>query len=163
MNLYLKQDTAANAGLFIVYDACGRVIYSLTGDAQTLGGKMVLRTVAGEEAARITHMGLAGISRYTIIVGEKERARILQNLASTKMPFRIRGIPWRLRGDLLMRNFDLVDASDAVVMSHGRCWESSGECFALDIAQEKNLLLCICIAVVIDSSAQAGSAVALPV
>lgn len=38
----------------------------------------------------LTHMGLAGISRYTIVVAEKERARILQNLASLKTPFRIR-------------------------------------------------------------------------
>ena len=163
MNLYLKQDTEANAGLFTVYDTCGRVCYRLSGDAQTLGGKMYLYDSNGVEAARVTHMGLAGISRYTIVVAEKERARILQNLASLKTPFRIRGISWRLRGDMALRSFDVVDAEGRVVMSHGRCWESSGECFALEIAEAENALLCICIAAVIDSSAQAGSAVALPV
>ncbi len=163
LNLYLKQDTEANAGLFTVYDACGRMCYRLTGDAQTLGGKIFLCDTNHREVARITHMGLAGISRYTIVIADKERARILQNLASIKMPFRIRGISWRLRGDLVLRSFDIVDVSDALVMSHGRCWESNGECFALDIAQEKYAPLCICMAAVIDSSAQSGSAVALPV
>ena len=52
---------------------------------------MYLYDSNGVEAARVTHMGLAGISRYTIVVAEKERARILQNLASLKTPFRIRG------------------------------------------------------------------------
>lgn len=163
MNLYLKQDTGANAGLFTVYDSCGRIRYSLKGDAQTLGGRLFLRDGNGAEVARITHMGLAGISRYTITVGEKEHARILQNLASAKTPFRLRGIPWRFRGDMAMRTFDVVDASDAVIMSHGRCWESSGECFALDVTRGEDAVLCICIAAVIDSSAQSGSAVALPV
>ena len=92
MNLYLKQDTEANAGLFTVYDTCGRVCYRLSGDAQTLGGKMYLYDSNGVEAARVTHMGLAGISRYTIVVAEKERARILQNLASLKKQFLIQKI-----------------------------------------------------------------------
>ena len=71
---------------------------------------MYLYDSNGVEAARVTHMGLAGISRYTIVVAEKERARILQNLASLKTPFRIRGISWRLRGDMALRSFDVVDA-----------------------------------------------------
>lgn len=163
LNWYLKQETEAGSGLFAVYDACGRMCYRVTGDAQALGGKRFLRSTDGAEVARISHMGLAGISRYAIYMGDRECARVLQNFASAKTPFRIRGIHWKLRGDLTLRSFDIVDDSGGVVMSHGRCWESSGECFALDIARKEHVALCICIAAVIDSGAQIGGAVALPV
>lgn len=163
MKWYMKQETGAGKDLFTVYNACCDPVYRLAGDMQILGGKVRLCDEENREVARITHMGLAGISRYTIVIGEKECARVLQNLASSKTPYRLRGVDWRLRGDVSMRSFDIVDANDAIVMSHGRCWEACGESFAIDVENTANDLLCICIAAVIDSSALAGAAVALPV
>lgn len=161
MKFYIKQSTGTEA-LFTVIDALGQSVYSVTGDSLSIGSKVYLIDNNQNEAARIFSLGISAMSRYSVFIGDKERARVTLNLASSKQPIKIKGVGWSFRGDLLTRSYDLSDVDSTVVMTHGRCWNENGDCFAVDIANQSNVLLCLCIAVILDSTVIGGSVKPVP-
>jgi uncharacterized protein YxjI len=162
MKFYMKQSTDTDA-LFTVIDSLSQAVYRVTGDSLSIGSKFYLIDNNKNEVARIFSVGLPTIAKYSISVDDKERARVTQNLNSTHSPIRIKGVNWHFRGDLLTRSFDLLDIDSTVVMTHGRCWNQNGDCFAVEIAKESDVLLCLCIAIILDNTVMGGAAAALPV
>ena len=162
MKFYMKQSTGTDA-LFIILDALGQTVYHVTGDSLAIGSKLYLIDNLQREAARIFSVGVPTLSKYSISIEEKERARVTQNLNSTHSPIKIKGVDWSFRGDLLTRSYDLVNAESAVIMTHGRCWNQNGDCYAVEIAREPDALLCLCIAVILDNTVIGGKTAALPV
>ncbi|QEY33806.1 hypothetical protein FL966_01370 [Caproiciproducens galactitolivorans] len=161
MKFFIKQSTGTDA-LFTILDTLGQPVYRVTGDSLAIGSKFYLIDGNTNEVAKIVSLGLTPKSKYTIYIHDKECARVNWSFTSEHHPVKIKGVNWHFRGDLVERSYDLIDANSAVVMSHGRCWNENGDCFAVDIANESDVLLCLCIAVILDSTVIAGSAKAVP-
>lgn len=165
MRFFLKQSTGTES-LFIVSDSCGRQVYEVTGSFSSLGRRFSLRDENGNEAAKISCVRLAQTAQYSVCVGtgkgEKEKARVTVNPSAARRPVSIRGVKWRFRGSVLTRSFDLVDAESHTVMTHGRCWNAAGDCYAAEIPGESDVLLCLSVAVIIDSTVVAGMPAAVP-
>lgn len=162
MKFFIQQSTETNE-LFSVMDSLGQPVYRVTGDSVALGNKIFLIDQNGQEVARIFSVGLTTIAKYSVFIGEKERARVIQNLGRSRQPIKIKGVNWKFRGDLLTRSYDIVNADSAVVMTHGRCWNNVGDCYAVEIAREADVLVCLCLSVILDNTVITGSAAALPV
>ncbi len=162
MEFYVKP-CAAESSLFAVYGAAGELLYQITGENSALSGKLFLMDSGGREAAKIRRLGTSEISRYSIFVQGKEQAGVLQNFIGAKPVYRLYGVPWSFRGDVLSRSFDVIDVDGGVLMTHGRCWKGRGDCFAVTVTREADVPVCLSIAVVIDSLALNGGAVAQPV
>jgi len=162
MKFYIKQSTGTDA-LFTVIDSLGQSIYRVTGDSLSIGSKFYLMDNNENEAARIFSVGIPTLSKFSIFIDDKDCARVTQNLKAAHSPIKIRGVNWRFRGDLLTRSFDLVDIDSAVVMTHGRCWNQNGDCFAIEVTKESDVLLCLCIAVILDNTVFGSLTAALPV
>lgn len=149
--------------LFSVMDSLGQPVYRVIGDSLAIGSKIYLIDQNKQEVARIFSVGLTTIAKYSVLVGEKERARVTRNLGSSRNPIKIKGVKWCFRGDLVTRSYDLVDEASAVVMTHGRCWNQIGDCYAVEVARQEDVLTCLCISIILDSTVVAGPAAALPV
>lgn len=162
MQFYIRQDGGTET-LFTISDSLGQPVYRVTGDSLSIGSKFYLIDNNDHEAARIFSVGLSAISKYAIFIDDKERARVIQNLTAARHPIKIKGINWRFRGNLITRSYDIIDVASTVVMTHGSCWNVCGNCYAVDIANESNVLLCLCIAVILDNTVIASTAAALPV
>ncbi|NLJ30130.1 MAG: tubby C 2 [Clostridiales bacterium] len=144
-------------------DSLGQPLYRVTGDSLALGSKICLIDRNELEAARIFSVGLPAIAKYSVLIGEKERVRVTRNLNSSRQPIKIKGVKWRFRGDLITRSYDILDAGSAVVMTHGRCWDHAGDCYAVEVAKQEDVLVCLCLSVILDSTVVSGSAAVLPV
>ncbi len=162
MKFYLQQSTNPDT-LFAVSDFLGQPVYRVTGDSLSIGSKTYLIDQNKKEAARIFSVGLTTISKYAIFIGDKERARVIQNLSAARQPIKIKGVSWRFRGDLATRSYDIVDVDSTVIMTHGRCWNASGDCYAVDVTRESDVLVCLCLSVILDSTVIGSIAAALPV
>jgi uncharacterized protein YxjI len=162
MKFYIHQSTGTET-LFSVSDSLGQPVYRVTGDSLSIGSKFYLIDNNQHEAARIFSVGLSALSKYSIFIDDKERARVILNLTAPKQPIKIKTVNWRFRGDLLTRSYDLIHVDSSVVMSHGRCWTVSGDCYAVDVTNDCDVLLCLCIAIVLDNTVIGSSAAALPV
>ncbi|HEX3039921.1 MAG TPA: LURP-one-related family protein [Caproiciproducens sp.] len=162
MQLYIQQSSGTKT-LFTITDSLGQPVYRVTGDSMSIGSKIYLIDNNENEAARIFSVGVPSVSKYSVFINNKERARVLLNLTAARRPVKIKGASWRFRGSLLTRSYDIISVDSTVVMSHGCCWNVGKNCFAAEITNESDVLLCLCIAVILDSTVIPGSAAALPV
>lgn len=165
MQFFLKQSTGTEC-LFTVSDALGRQVYEVTGSFSSLGRRFFLKDETGAEAAKILCVRLARTTQYSVCVGsgkgEREKARVAVNPEALHRPVSIRGVKWRFRGSVATRSFDVVDEQPRAVMTHGRCWNAGADCYAVEVFREEDALLCLCIAVIVDSTVVTGMPAAVP-
>ena len=161
MHFYLRQNSDTDA-LFIIMDSTGQLVYRVTGDSLSIGNKISMIDNEQNEIARISSVGLATLSKYTIYVGEKERAHLTWNSGAKHHQVKIKGKSWRFRGELVTRSFDIVNVDSSVVMTHGRCWNNMGDCYGVDIKEEVDIPVCLCLAVILDSIVLGGTIAAVP-
>lgn len=163
MKFFLKQNTEGGKEVFIIYDDMGQPAYHVISDKNALSSKLILQDVAEKTVAKINRIGVLTLSRYDISVDDKECAHITQSLSAAIPKLKVHGLNWHFRGDIVLRSFDVLDIDRTLIMTHGRNWGPYGECFAIDIAKPQNELLCLCIAVAIDSMVMGGIGAVLPV
>ena len=162
MQFYLKPVSGAEI-LFCVLDSHGQPVYQVRGDTLPFGCLLVMEELErGRKIARISGVRLSSAWQYSISCG-LQHVRLSMNVAAPRRPVRFRGVPWRFRGSVLMRSFDLVDAQGKIVMTHSRCWSGHGDCFAVEIPDPGNVPLCLGVAVVVDSIVLGGLSVLAPV
>ena len=161
MQYYLKPVSGTRC-LFVVLNSSGRPVYEVTGEFSSFGRRFFLLAAERNVVGRIPSVRISSASQYSISAGG-ERARVSVNFASARRPVVIRGKRWRFRGSLLLRSFDIVDeARQAVVMTHGRCWEMGRDCYAVEVAEPEHGPLCLCLAVVVDCTVPGGRTVPVP-
>ena len=137
MRLFLKQNTDGGKTLFTVSDELGRLVYTVAGDSNTIGGKFYLLDNKKIPVARISRLGTTTLSRYAVYIDGQERATVIQNFAAPRQPYRLRGIAWQFR--------------------------ICGDCFAIDVLKEEDVILSLCISVAVDNTITGGAVSALPI
>lgn len=161
MKYYLKPN-GENGILFAVLDSNSQPVYEVTGEYSSIGCRYSLRSCGGGEAARITGVIFPRSVQYAVSAG-KRRLHVSLHIFSKNQSVTFKGVRWSFRGDLLNRSFDILDSgSSQVVMSHGRCWDSAESCYGLEIQSEKDELLALCVAVIIDSGVPGMKRLAIP-
>ena len=160
MRFYLKPGSGASC-LFVIRDSRGNPAYEAAGEFFSFGQRFLLYDGARNVVAKISGVRLSSVCQYSVSVG-KERIRVSVNGSSQRRPLRIIGKRWRFRGSLFTRSFDFVDSAQRVVMTHGRCWETGGDCYAVEIADPENVPFCLCLAVIADCTVQGGHTVPVP-
>lgn len=156
MQLFLKSEEGL---LFSVLDGRGQIVYRAQGEVTPLSCRCVLCASDGIAAAHMTGVCLPHSFRCSVTQGTRHVQFYLRD-PSSQMPLRFRGVPWRFRGSLIARSFDLVEeqpnGSSLVVMTHGRCWSTNGDCYAVTVLRPQDIPLALCVAVAVDSAAQKG-------
>ena len=162
MKLYLKRTSAETGALFLVFGENGKIVYRIAGDRSPFLDTICV-IYEGKVAAKIQRVGAVTLSKYNVFVDGTKRFGMIQEFAGTCPRFLFQGVRWKLRGDMALRSFDLIDVDGSVLMTHGRCWSACGDCYGLSFFYEELVLPCLCAAVVVDSLAQnGGRAVVIP-
>ncbi len=156
MRLFLKQDTSEEGGCFVILDESGDICFRVTGEPVFGGTVLYLFGREGLRLARIRQYAMQPYCFSVITAGEGESATLLQNPAGGKALLKVSRKNWRLRGDIIARSFDLIDASGRVLMIHGKCWEPRRSYYEINLNEERNAVLCLSIAVCIDYLASCG-------
>jgi uncharacterized protein YxjI len=147
--------------LFTILNANGHPEYEVVGKHTSLGCKFFLLDCNRSVVGRIFGVRISGAVQYSAAAGGK-RLNVAVNHTSVRRPVRIRGKRWRFRGNMITRSFDIVNAADQVVMTHGKCWNMARDCYAIDISDEENTLLFLCLAAIIDLTISSGCTAPLP-
>ena len=144
--------------LFLIESADSSDTWRVSGDKGTFFSKLFLLGPVNECSAKIVRIGTPEISRYSVLIEGRERVAVLFSGMGRKPVFRLSGVPWKFRGDLNTRTFDIVDVDGTVLMTHGGCWGRKGNCFAVTVTREKDVAACLSIAVIIDLFVMSGAA-----
>lgn len=165
MRLYIQQ-CGGPENLFTVLDSSGSPVYEVQGESAAFGCRLRFCSMEGVSFARMTGVYLPTSFQYSAAAAGR-RMRLTVKPRAVHRAVQVKGVPWRFRGSILTRSFDFVEdrgehSRPHVVMTHGRCWNSPGDCYAVEVFQDWDVPLALCAAVAVDLSVFGGSAVPVP-
>ena len=150
MKYYLKPYSSAKTA-FTVLDSSGCSAYVVNVENSALRRHFLLVDGKGDIASKIMCIRISSAFQYTVSANKKH-ALVTVDVKSQSQPVKIKGVRWRFRGDVLTRSFDITDGSGKIIMTHGRCWDMGGICYAVDIHNDMcaDAELCLSIAIAVD-------------
>ena len=149
MKLYLKQKVFSWRDRFLVKDENENDHYSVEGEIFTWGKKLHVYDANGNEAAFIRQKVWSWRPRYFVEIGGRVACEIVKEFTFFKPSYSIEGLSWRLEGDFWAHEYALTDGGRQV-MRLSKKWFTWGDSYELDIADQRDELLCLCIALAVD-------------
>lgn len=151
MLLYLKQKVFSWSDRFYVKDSEENDRFAVQGEFLSLGKKLHIYDASNHEVAFIRQKILAWFPRYFVEIGGHEVCQVVREFSVFRPKYRLDGLPWRVQGDFWAHEYSMVE-NDREVMRLYKHWFSWGDSYVLDIADPKEELLCLCVALAIDAA-----------
>ena len=149
MKLYMKQKVFSWGDKFFIKDEFENDRYYVEGEVFSLGKKLHVYDSANREVAFIRQKVFSLMPRYYIEI-DGRTIEIVKEFTFLKPSFNFVGLPWRLEGDFFAHEYTLYDA-DGVVMNLSKHWFTWGDSYELEIFDERDALMCLCIALSVDA------------
>ena len=148
MKLYIKQKVFSWRDRFSVKDEAQRDRWFAQGEILSLGRKLHVYDANGVEVAYIRQKLLSLLPRYYIEIGSKEY-EFVKELTFVRPKYSIRNLDWIVEGNFWAHDYT-VSGGRGNVMQISKAWLTWGDYYELDIIDERNELLCLCVALAID-------------
>ena len=127
----------------------GEQIYQITGKPVSIGAKMYVEDMQGNELLYIHQKVFAMHKKYTVEQNGEEIAELERKIGLHKN-FVINGLDWTIEGDLTGHNYKILGKDGAEVCSVERTWLQWGDTYHVAIANEDNAAICVGIVVALD-------------
>ena len=155
MRLCMKEKVFSWNEQFTVKDENGWDKYFVEGEFFSLGKKLHLLNVHGEEVAFIQQQLFTLMPRYTVSLAGREIAQIRKEFTFFYQRYVIDGLGWEIDGD--------VWAHDYVIRKNGRTivritkeWFTWGDSYVLDILDPADELVALAVVLTVDCVAEAS-------
>ena len=155
MRLYMKEKVFSWNERFTVKDENGWDKYFVEGEFFSLGKKLHLLNVHGEEVAFIQQRLFTLMPRFSVTVAGRELAEIRKEFTLFFQRYVIDGLGWEIDGD--------VWAHDYVIRKNGRTivritkeWLTWGDSYVLDILDPADELVALAVVLTVDCVAEAS-------
>lgn len=155
MRLYMKEKVFSWNERFTVKDENGWDKYFVEGEFFSLGKKLHLLNVHGEEVAFIQQRLFTLMPRFAVTVAGRELAEIRKEFTFFYQRYVIDGLGWEIDGD--------VWAHDYVIRKNGRTivritkeWFTWGDSYVLDILDPADELVALAVVLTVDCVAEAS-------
>ena len=124
MRFTISPCTSQGDTVFLIYDEAGEVRYRVTRSKKPAGAVLLLTDSQGTAAAKIKQRVFPPIIRYGISPAEGKNLSVTLRISGNGIPQQLilGGVTWHFRGDLVARNFDVIDVDSSVLLSHQKCW-----------------------------------------
>ena len=148
MKLFIKQKVFSWRDRFSVKDESQRDRWFAQGEIFTFGRKLHVYNADGVEAAFIRQKVFSFLPRYYIEIDGVE-FEFVREFTFLRPKYTIRNLDWTVDGNFWEHEYAVLD-SQGEVMRIAKAWLSWGDFYELDISDEQNELLCLCVALAID-------------
>ena len=159
MNLYIKQKVFSFKDRFTVKDEYGQDKYMVEGELFSLGKKLHIYDMAGNELAFIQQKLMSFMPRYFVFVGDRQIAEIVKKFSLFTPRYEVSGLDWQVEGDFFAHDYEVSENGRPVVMIHKE-WMTWGDCYELAIANSADEIAALATVLAIDcviSQARAAS------
>ena len=150
MKLYIKQRVFTYKDKFDIRNAFNQVEYKAIGKIIALSKRFNIEDSNGKKVAVIKKRIFSIFPQYKIKIVDGENYHLKRKLTFFKQKYKITPLDWELKGDFFDHNYDVVHKHNKI-MSIRKKWFKWGDTYELDIPNDSNALLCLCIAVAIDA------------
>ncbi len=162
MNLYIKQKVFSFKDKFTVKDEYGQDKYIVEGEFFSLGKKLHIYDMMGNELAFIQQKLMSFLPRYFVFVGDRQIAEIVKKFSLFTPRYEVLGLDWQVEGDFMAHDYEVKDNGRPVVMIHKE-WMTWGDCYELSIADGADEIVALATVLAIDcviSQARAAASAA---
>jgi uncharacterized protein YxjI len=148
MKLFIRQKVFSWRDKFSVMDGARNERWFAKGELLSIGRKLHVYDANGNEAAFIRQKVLSLLHRYYIEIGGRDY-EFVKELTLMRPKYTIRNLGWKVAGNFWEHDY-AVSGTHGDVMRISKAWLSWGDFYELDIFDEQNELLCLCVALAID-------------
>jgi uncharacterized protein YxjI len=148
MRLYIKQKVFSWRDSFAVKDDAQRDRWFAKGEIFTLGRKLRVYDASGAEVAFIRQKLISFLPRYYIEMNGMVY-EFVKEFTLLRPRYSIRNLDWTINGNFFEHDY-AVSSSGGDIMRMSKAWLSWGDFYELNISNDKNELLCLCVALAID-------------
>ena len=149
MKLYIKRDKCADNRMFTIFDEFCNEKYYVTGTKD----KLSLMNLNKEYMMSVRRAPLPALMAYSITAG-KTNIKFILGKPNSKVQCYYYGISWRIRGNVFIKSFDIMDADNSIVATHVKRFSPCGDGYELNVLNEKMELFCIATSLCINLSAK---------
>lgn len=162
MKLYIKQKVFSFKDKFTVKDEYGQDKYMVEGEIFSLGKKLHIYDMAGNEVAFIQQKVLSFLPRYFVFIGDKQIAEIVRKFTLITPKYEVLGLNWQVAGDFMAHDYEVTDNGRPVVLIHKE-WMTWGDCYELDIAPYADEIAALATVLAIDCATESKGSVSVSI
>jgi uncharacterized protein YxjI len=149
MKLYLKQKIFSWRDRFFVKDESGNDRYSVQGEILSFGKRLRVYDESGAEVAFIRQKVMSWLPRFFVEMNGRVVCTIVMELTFFRQSYRVEGLAWHLAGDFWAHEYSLTE-NGREIMRLSKKWFTWGDSYELNITDNQNELMCLCIALAVD-------------
>ena len=155
MKLYIRQKVFSWKDKFTVKDYDGRDVYQVEGEFFSLGKKLHIYDMSGNEVAFIQQKLLSFLPRYYVYVGDNQVAEIVKKFTFLRPKYEVLGLDWQVEGDFFAHNYVIYD-KNSMVVEINKEWMTWGDCYELNIAPNANEIIALATVLAIDCATESN-------
>ena len=159
MKLYIRQKIFSWADRFTVKDETGADKYFVEGELFSWGKKLHVSDCNGREVAFIQQKVFSLLPRFFVFTEGREVAEIIKEFTFFRPKYSISGLNWEINGSFMAHDYEITQYGRPIVTIHKE-WMTWGDCYELDIAEEKDEIIALAVVLAIDCVMDAAGAAA---
>lgn len=159
MKLYMRQKVFSWVDKFTVKEEDGQDKYNVEGEFFSFGKKLHIYNSAGRETAFIQQKVFSLLPRYFVFVDGQQIAEIRKDFTLLRPQYSIEGLGWEINGSFTAHDYEIVQNDQVIVTIH-KAWMTWGDCYELNIADERDEIVALSVVLAIDCVTAAAAAAA---
>ena len=156
MKLYMKEKLFSFHDRFTIKDENGWDKYFVEGEFLSLGKKLHLLNINGEEVAFIQQRLLTLMPRFSVSVAGREIAEIRKEFTFFFQRYIIDGLGWEVDGSVWEHRYE-IRKNGRLIVRIDKEWFTWGDSYVLEIADPADEILALAVVLTIDCVAEAGN------
>lgn len=156
MKLYMKEKVFSWNERFTIKDENGWDKYFVEGEFLSLGKKLHLLNINGEEVAFIQQRLLTLMPRFSVSVAGREIAEIRKEFTFFFQRYIIDGLGWEVDGSVWEHRYE-IRKNGRLIVRIDKEWFTWGDSYVLEIADPADEILALAVVLTIDCVAEAGN------
>lgn len=149
MQLYMRQKVFTIGDRFNVWDEAGNDRWYVEQELFTWGKTLRIYDAQEREAACVRREVLTLLPVFSVTAGSREIARIVRHFTLFCQEYEVSGPDWYVEGEFLAHEFT-IRRGDVQVAAVHKEWLTWGDCYTLEIADSRDELLALAVALAID-------------
>lgn len=150
MKRYIKQKVLSWTDHFTVKDEQGNDRYTVEGEIFSLGKKLHILDMTGQEIAEIKEEPFSFMPRYQVWVDGQQAALITKKMTFLRSKYEISGLQWQITGDLWDHDYQ-ISRNGVPVVTIRKEWMTWGDSYELEITDPKDEHIAIAVVLAIDT------------
>lgn len=157
MKLYIRQKVFSWVDRFTIKDASGTDKYFVEGEFFSWGKKLHVYDTSGNEVAFIQQKVFSFLPKFFVFVNGSQIAEIVKEFTFLRPKYSIEGLGWEIEGSFMAHDYEITQHGRPIVTIHKE-WMTWGDCYELDIADERDEIVALSVVLAIDCVMAAAAA-----